>query len=75
VALQIEHAKPLFAARARELGLATATTAVFPSMGRAPDDKGGTTRRASSTAIERAAVITRLSARDHRPARRTRLFR
>src|ERR1700712_247164 len=33
-----------FAAKARALGLATATTAAFPSMGRAPDDKGGASR-------------------------------
>ncbi len=33
-----------FAAKARELGLRTASTTGFPSMGRAPDDKGGATR-------------------------------
>src|SRR5436190_18955933 len=33
-----------FADKARALGLATATTAAFPSMGRAPDDKGGASR-------------------------------
>ena len=34
-----------FADKARALGLATATTASFPSMGRAPDEKGGGSRR------------------------------
>src|SRR5437667_7351352 len=30
-----------FAAKAQGMGLTVATTATFPSMGRAPDDKGG----------------------------------
>src|SRR5829696_712627 len=34
-------APPAFEAKARALGLTTATTANFPSMGRAPDAKGG----------------------------------
>src|SRR3954471_24851517 len=34
-------APPSFAEKAKSLGLATATTANFPSMGRAPDSKGG----------------------------------
>ncbi len=33
-----------FSAKARELGLLTASTTGFPSMGRATDDKGGATR-------------------------------
>ena len=33
-----------FAAKAKELGLLAASTTGFPSMGRAPDDKGGATR-------------------------------
>src|SRR5437870_13387300 len=32
---------PAFATKARSMGLAVATTATFPSMGRAPDEKGG----------------------------------
>ena len=47
-------APPSFAAKARELGLATATTANFPSMGRAPDDKGGATRLVSVKAVSDA---------------------
>jgi len=35
---------PSFAAKAHGMGLAVATTATFPSMGRAPDAKGGATR-------------------------------
>lgn len=35
---------PAFAARARSQGLSTATTAVFPSMGRAPESLGGASR-------------------------------
>ncbi|MEO6895119.1 MAG: FtsX-like permease family protein [Caldimonas sp.] len=40
-----------FILKARALGLATATTANFPSMGRAPDDKGGATRLVSVKAV------------------------
>jgi putative ABC transport system permease protein len=47
-------APPAFAERARALGLATATTANFPSMGRAPDDKGGATRLVSVKAVSDA---------------------
>src|SRR5437870_10964923 len=36
-----QPASPAFAAEARSMGLAVATTASFPSMGRASDDKGG----------------------------------
>lgn len=36
---------------ARAAGLQTATTAVFPSMGRAPDDKGGASRLVSVKAV------------------------
>jgi putative ABC transport system permease protein len=47
-------APPSFAAKARALGLATATTANFPSMGRAPDAKGGATRLVSVKAVSDA---------------------
>ena len=40
-----------FAAKADELGLSVATTAAFPSMGRAPDDKGGATRLVGVKAV------------------------
>src|SRR3954464_10861751 len=40
-----------FAAKARSLGLATASTAAFPSMGRAPDAKGGASRLVSVKAV------------------------
>ena len=40
-----------FVARATELGLLSATTASFPSMGRAPDDKGGASRLVSLKAV------------------------
>ena len=39
-----QPAPALFAERARDLGLTTASTAVFPSMGRAPDANGGASR-------------------------------
>ena len=42
-----QPAPAAFADKARELGLITATTAAFPSMGRAPDDKGGASRLVS----------------------------
>ena len=47
-------APPEFEAKARALGLATATTANFPSMGRAPDAKGGATRLVSVKAVSDA---------------------
>ena len=40
-----------FAAKAKSLGLATATTANFPSMGRAGDAQGGATRLVSVKAV------------------------
>jgi putative ABC transport system permease protein len=43
-----------FEAKARALGLTTATTANFPSMGRAPDSKGGATRLVSVKAVSDA---------------------
>ena len=43
-----------FADKARALGLATATTAAFPSMGRAPDDKGGASRLVTVKAVSDA---------------------
>ncbi|MEQ1806073.1 MAG: FtsX-like permease family protein, partial [Burkholderiaceae bacterium] len=46
-----QPAPPGFAARARELGLATATTASFPSMGRALDAQGGASRLVAVKAV------------------------
>ncbi|MEO7115459.1 MAG: FtsX-like permease family protein, partial [Caldimonas sp.] len=46
-----QPAPPSLIAKARALGLVTATTANFPSMGRAPDDKGGATRLVSVKAV------------------------
>ncbi len=43
-----------FAAKAAALGLRTATTASFPSMGRAPDEKGGVSRLVSIKAVSAA---------------------
>jgi len=43
-----------FAAKARSLGLATASTAAFPSMGRAPDANGGASRLVSVKAVSGA---------------------
>ena len=40
-----------FTAKAKALGLATATTANFPSMGRAPDNQGGATRLVAVKAV------------------------
>jgi putative ABC transport system permease protein len=37
--------------KARELGLLTADSAIFPSMGRAPDDKGGASRLVSVKSV------------------------
>ncbi|HEY9067675.1 MAG TPA: FtsX-like permease family protein [Burkholderiaceae bacterium] len=45
---------PEFEAKARELGLATASTAVFPSMGRAPDGRGGASKLVSVKAVSGA---------------------
>ena len=42
---------PELVAKARELGLASATNTSFPSMGRAPDEKGGATRLVSVKAV------------------------
>src|SRR6187431_2277609 len=47
-------APPAFEAKAQSLGLATATTANFPSMGRAPEAKGGATRLVSVKAVSDA---------------------
>jgi putative ABC transport system permease protein len=49
-----QPAPATFSARARALGLVTATAANFPSMGRAPDDKGGATRLVSVKAVSDA---------------------
>lgn len=43
-----------FAAKAQALGLVTATTAAFPSMGRAADEKGGASRLVSVKAVSDA---------------------
>ena len=47
-------APPEIAAKARELGLRVATNAGFPSMGRAPDAKGGASRLVSVKAVSSA---------------------
>jgi len=49
-----QPASPAFAAKAREMGLTVATTAAFPSMGRAGDDKGGATRLVAVKAVSAA---------------------
>src|SRR5437868_9894279 len=46
-----QPAPAVFASKARELGLTVATTATFPSMGRAPDDKGGASRLVGVKAV------------------------
>lgn len=47
-----DHALPAeFEARAAQAGLATARTASFPSMARAPDDKGGASRLVAVKAV------------------------
>jgi putative ABC transport system permease protein len=43
-----------FAAKAAEMKLAAATSATFPSMGRAPDDKGGASRLVGVKAVSEA---------------------
>src|SRR4051812_3577742 len=45
---------PIFEEKARELGLGTATTAVFPSMGRAGEAQGGATRLVTVKAVSDA---------------------
>ncbi len=47
-------APPEIAAKARELGLRVATNAGFPSMGRAPEAKGGASRLVSVKAVSSA---------------------
>jgi putative ABC transport system permease protein len=49
-----QPAPPAFADKARALGLSTATTAAFPSMGRAPDGKGGASRLVTVKAVSEA---------------------
>jgi len=49
-----QPAPAAFAVKARELGLATATTATFPSMARASDGQGGATRLVSVKAVSDA---------------------
>ena len=46
-----QPAPPAFAAKARALGLDAALNATFPSMGRAPDDKGGAARLVAVKAV------------------------
>lgn len=45
---------PEFAARAAQLGLATSVTVQFPSMARAPDDRGGNARLVSVKSVSAA---------------------
>ena len=49
-----QPAPATFAAKARELGLTTATTAGFPSMGRASETQGGASRLVSVKAVSDA---------------------
>ena len=49
-----QPAPAAFAAKARELGLTTATTAGFPSMGRASETQGGASRLVSVKAVSDA---------------------
>jgi putative ABC transport system permease protein len=49
-----QPAPPAFADKAKALGLTTATTAGFPSMGRAPDEKGGASRLIALKAVSEA---------------------
>jgi putative ABC transport system permease protein len=49
-----QPAPATFVAKARAFGLATATAANFPSMGRAPDERGGATRLVSVKAVSDA---------------------
>ena len=46
-----QPAPPAFAAKAAELGLASSLSTTFPSMGRAPDEKGGVTRLVTVKAV------------------------
>ena len=49
-----QPAPAAFTEKARALGLTTATTAAFPSMGRAADDKGGASRLVTVKAVSDA---------------------
>ena len=49
-----QPAPPAFVAKARALGLATASTAAFPSMGRATEAQGGASRLVSVKAVSAA---------------------
>jgi putative ABC transport system permease protein len=49
-----QPAPPVFAERARDLGLTIATTAVFPSMGRASESQGGASRLVTVKAVSAA---------------------
>jgi len=58
-------APPELVAQARQLGLEVATTTGFPSMGRAPDDKGGATRLVAVKAVSEGYPLRgRLTLRD-----------
>lgn len=46
-----QPAPPAFTAKARELGLRVVATATFPSMARAPDEKGGDSRLVALKAV------------------------
>ena len=46
-----QPAPPEIAAKARALGLLTTTSAAFPSMARAPDERGGATRLVAAKAV------------------------
>jgi putative ABC transport system permease protein len=48
---------PAFVDKARSLGLTVAQTAGFPSMGRAPDDKGGGTRLVAVKSVSEAYLL------------------
>lgn len=47
-----QAAPPAFAEKAKALGLQSITTVLFPTMGRAPDDKGGAARLVALKAVE-----------------------
>ncbi len=51
IVISDQPAPPEFGAKAASLGLRVAHTAGFPSMGRAPDDKGGATKLVSVKAV------------------------
>ena len=65
-----QPAPPSFFAKAKALGLATANTANFPSMGRASDAQGGATRLVSVKAVSDTYPLRgKLSVWDQSPAK------